>query len=255
ATPKMSSYLVELAVGDFEYIEGTAEGIAIRVWTTPGKKQMGSFALECAKNFLRYYNQYFEIKYPWEKLDLIAFPDFEAGAMENTAAITFREQDLLIDDKLASVDAHKEVALVLSHEMAHQWFGDLVTMQWWDDIWLNEGFASWIETKAPGVWKPEWNIRLDEVLSSERALDLDSLANTRPIQQSAETPDEIYELFDGIAYSKTAAVLRMLETYLGPETFRAAVNRYIKEHAYGNATADDFWRAMAAASNLPVDQI
>src|SRR5262249_19129163 len=200
-------------------------------------------------------NQYFEIKYPWEKLDLIAFPDFEAGAMENTAAITFREQDLLIDDKLASVDAHKEVALVLSHEMAHQWFGDLVTMQWWDDISLNEGFASWIETKAPGVWKPEWNIRLDEVLSSERALDLDSLANTRPIQQSAETPDEIYELFDGIAYSKTAAVLRMLETYLGPETFRAAVNRYIKEHAYGNATADDFWRAMAAASNLPVDQI
>jgi puromycin-sensitive aminopeptidase len=254
-TPKMSSYLVELAVGDFEYIEGTSEGIPIRVWTTPGKKQMGTFALECAKNFLQYYNHYFEIKYPFEKLDLIAFPDFEAGAMENVAAITFREEDLLLDDKLASVDAHKQVAIVISHEVAHQWFGDLVTMQWWDDIWLNEGFASWMEYKPPAVWKPEWNLNLDEVLSSGRALDVDSLANTRPIQQAAETPDEIYELFDGIAYGKTAAVLRMLETYLGPETFRAGVNRYIKEHAYGNATADDFWRAMAAASNLPVDQI
>ncbi len=255
ATPKMSSYLVALAVGDFEYIGGEADGIPIRVWTTPGKKQLVSFALECAENFLRYYDRYFEIKYPFEKLDIIAFPDFAAGAMENTAAITYREVLLLIDDKHASVDAHKAVAVVLSHEMAHQWFGDLVTMQWWDDVWLNEGFANWLESKPVAAWKPEWNLELDDVRASGGALNVDALANTRPIQQKAETPAQIQELFDGIAYEKAAAVLHMIEAYMGPESIRAGVNEYLKQHAYGNATADDFWRTLATVSRKPVDSI
>jgi aminopeptidase N/puromycin-sensitive aminopeptidase len=162
---------------------------------------------------------------------------------------------LLLDDKNASVGLHKEVALVVAHEMAHQWFGDLVTMQWWDDIWLNEGFATWMESKAVEAWKPEWNIDLDDVEGTVQALNVDSLKNTRPIHQAAETPGEIQELFDGIAYGKTAAVLRMLEAYLGPESFRQGVDAYLKKHEYANATATDFWSALTAVSKKPVDQV
>ncbi len=254
-TAKMSSYLVAVAVGDFEYIEGSADGIPIRVYATPGKKQLGTFALVAAEQCMKYFNGYFGIRYPFEKLDLIALPDFAAGAMENTGAITFREVALLMDDKQASVDQHKGVALVIAHEMAHQWFGDLVTMKWWDDVWLNEGFATWMESKPVAAWKPEWNLQLDDVLQTSGALNVDSLANTRPIHQAAETPEQIQELFDGIAYGKAAAVLRMLEAYLGPEVFRAGVNQYVKQHAYGNATADDFWSVLAAVSNKPVDRV
>ena len=259
-SPKMSSYLAAFVVGDFEYIEGSADGIPIRVYSTPGKKQLGTFALEATENFLRYFNQYFGIKYPYGKLDLIGLPDFSAGAMENIALITSREALLQVDDQHASLGLRKFIAIVISHEIAHQWFGDLVTMQWWDDIWLNEGFANWIESKPVEAWKPEWEPVLDEVNgdpinSTLGALNVDSLASTRAIQQPAETPAQIQELFDGIAYGKTGAVLRMLEAYLGPETFRAGVNEYLKEHAYGNSTADDFWSTLARISKKPVDTI
>ena len=254
-SPKMSSYLAALVVGNFEYIEGEADGISIRVYSTPGKKEMGRFALETAEHVLSYYDKYFSIKYPYGKLDLIGIPDFSAGAMENTGCITFREVILLIDEKHGSVGLKKEIASVIAHEMAHQWFGDLVTMKWWDDIWLNEGFATWMSSKPIEAWKPEWNFNLDDVSDTDRTLNTDSLANTRPIHQAAETPAQIQELFDGIAYGKAAAVLRMLEAYLGEQTFRAGVNAYIQKHQYANATADDFWDAQAKTSKKPVDQI
>jgi aminopeptidase N len=254
-TPKMSSYLVAIAVGDFEYIEGSADGIPIRVYTTPGKKHLATFALEVSEQCLRYFNQYFGIKYPFEKLDMIAVPDFASGAMENTAAIGFSELDLLVDSKDASTEQQKSVATTVAHEIAHQWFGDLITMAWWDDLWLNEGFANWMQNKPLAAWKPEWNLPLDAVGSSNIALDLDSLANTRPVHQAAETPEQINELFDHIAYNKAAAVLEMVEAYLGPATFRAGVNEYLNQHMYGNATASDFWSTMAAVSQQPVDRI
>ena len=254
-TPKMSSYLAALVVGNFEYIEGEADGIPIRVYSTPGKKEMGKFALETAEHVLSYYDKYFSIKYPYGKLDLIGLPDFSAGAMENTGCITFREVLLQIDEKQGSVGLKKTIASVIAHEMAHQWFGDLVTMKWWDDIWLNEGFATWMSSKPIEAWRPEWNFNLDDVSQAQQTLDTDSLANTRPIHQAAETPAQIQELFDGIAYGKAAAVLRMLESYLGEETFRAGVNAYIQKHQYANATADDFWSAQARTSKKPVDQI
>lgn len=254
-SPRMSSYLAALVVGNFEYVEGKADGIPIRVWSTPGKKEMGTFALETAEHVLSYYDKYFSIKYPYGKLDLIGIPDFSAGAMENTGCITFREVILLIDDKHGSVGLKKEIASVIAHEMAHQWFGDLVTMKWWDDIWLNEGFATWMSSKPIEAWKPEWNFQLDDVNDTAQTMNTDSLENTRPIHQAAETPAQIQELFDGIAYGKAAAVLRMLESYLGEQTFRAGVNAYIQKHQYGNATADDFWSAQAKTSKKPVDQI
>jgi aminopeptidase N len=254
-TAKMSSYLAALVVGNFEYVEGEADGIPIRVYATTGKKETGKFALESAQHILSYYDKYFGIKYPYGKLDLIGLPDFSAGAMENTGCITFREVILLIDEKQGSVDLKKTIASVIAHEMAHQWFGDLVTMKWWDDVWLNEGFATWMSSKPVQAWKPEWNFNLDDVSGTGGTLNVDSLANTRPIHQAAETPAQIQELFDGIAYGKAASVLRMLESYLGEETFRAGVNAYLNQHKYANATAEDFWQAQAQTSKKPVDQI
>jgi aminopeptidase N/puromycin-sensitive aminopeptidase len=254
-TAKLSSYLAALVVGNFEYVEGSAAGVPIRVYSTPGKKEMGKFALESAEHILDYYDKYFGIKYPYGKLDLIGLPDFSAGAMENAGCITFREVILLIDEKQGSVDLKKSIASVISHEMAHMWFGDLVTMKWWDDIWLNEGFATWMSSKPLEKWKPEWNYDLDDVSGTGETINIDSLANTRPIHQAAETPAQIQELFDGIAYGKAASVLRMLEAYLGEETFRAGVNAYLEQHQYANSTADNFWETQARTSKKPVDQI
>jgi aminopeptidase N/puromycin-sensitive aminopeptidase len=254
-TAKMSAYLAALVVGNFEYIEGSVDGIPIRVYSTPGKKEMGKFALDAAEYIVGYYDKYFGIKYPYGKLDLIGLPDFSAGAMENVGCITFREVILLIDEKQGSIDLKKTIASVTAHEIAHMWFGDLVTMKWWDDVWLNEGFATWMSSKPVEKWKPEWNFDLDDVSGTGGTLNVDSLANTRPIHQAADTPAQIQELFDGIAYGKAASVLRMLESYLGEETFRAGINAYLKQHQYGNATADDFWDAQAKTSKKPVDKI
>jgi aminopeptidase N len=254
-SPRMSSYLVALTVGDWKCVSDHTDGVKVSVCTVPGKENLTAFPLAASKAILHYYDSYYGIKYPLPKLDHIAVPDFQAGAMENWGAIIYRESALLIDDKTASVDAKQEIGSVIAHEMAHQWFGDLVTMEWWDDIWLNEGFATWMAPHPLAVWKPEWREGQQVVQEADQAMAGDSVKNTRPIHQDAETRAEIEQLFDGIAYGKSAAVLHMLESYLGPETFRAGVNLYLKEHAYGNATAADFWSAEARASKKPVDQI
>ncbi len=254
-SPKMSSYLVALTVGDWKCVSDHTDGVKVSVCTVPGKENLAQFPLEASKYILHYYDQYYGIKYPLPKLDNIAVPDFQAGAMENWGAIIYRESALLVDDKTASVGTKQNVADTIAHEMAHQWFGDLVTMAWWDDIWLNEGFATWMTPHPLAQWKPEWMEGQQVADNTERALSGDGSRNTRAIHQEAETRGEIEQLFDGIAYGKSAAVLHMLEAYLGPETFRQGVNLYLKEHAYGNATAADFWTAMAHASKQPIDQI
>ena len=254
-SPKMSSYLVALTVGDWKCISDHTDGVKVSVCTVPGKENLAQFPLQASKAFLHYYDSYFSVKYPLPKLDNIAVPDFQAGAMENWGAIVYRETALLIDEKTASVDAKQGVAETIAHEMAHQWFGDLVTMKWWDDIWLNEGFATWMSSHPVAAWKPDWMGSQDVVENTDRSLTVDSVQNTRPIHQEAETRAQIEQLFDGIAYGKSASVLHMLESYLTPESFRAGVNLYLKQHAYGNATAADFWNAMTTATHKPVDEI
>ncbi len=254
-TPKMSTYLLAFLVGDFQCVSGRSDGIPIRACATPDKVQLGQFAVSAAEFILHYYNAYFGIKYPMPKLDMIALPDFEAGAMENFGAITYRETDLLIDPKTATLDQKKRVAVVVAHEMAHQWFGDMVTMQWWNNIWLNEGFASWMQNKASAAWHPEWHYSQDDAVTLNATLNLDSLATTHAIRAEANTPGEINEMFDGISYGKGGAVLAMVENYLGKETFRQGVHNYLAAHMYGNATAEDFWNAQTAASKKPVDKI
>ena len=254
-SPKMSTYLAAWMVGDFQCLEGQADGIPIRVCAVPEKKDLTSFALVSAENILKFYDNYYDTKYPYGKLDIIAFPDFSAGAMENTAAITYRESLLTIDDKTASVDSHEQVVSVLAHEMAHQWFGDLVTMQWWDDIWLNEGFATWMAWKPIEAWKPEWHGERSEIQETIGSLGTDSISSVPAIRAKAETPAEIQNLFDGVAYGKAASVLRMVEAYVGPEVFRKGANAYLAKHSYANATAEDFWNQMTSTSGKPVDKI
>ncbi len=254
-TPKMSTYLVAFLVGDFKCLAGQSDGVPIRACATPDKVQFAQFALSGAEFFLHYYDTYFGIKYPMPKLDMIAIPDFEAGAMENFGAITYRETAMLVDEKTASLDAQKIVAVDVAHEMAHQWFGDMVTMDWWNNIWLNEGFATWMSYKPLAAWKPEWDIPQDQASDLNKTLDLDGGRITRTIRARAETPAEINEMFDGITYGKAAAVLLMTENYLGDEAFRAGVHRYLQAHMYGNATAEDFWNTLKQSSGKPVDKI
>jgi aminopeptidase N len=254
-TPKMSTYLVAFLVGDFKCTEGKSEGVPIRACSTPDKVELTKFALESAKYVLHYYNAYFGIKYPMPKLDMVALPDFEAGAMENFGCITYRETDLLVDSKTGNIPEKKRVAVVVAHEMAHQWFGDMVTMQWWDNLWLNEGFATWMETKPLAEWKPEWNYPQDDAQDLDQTLNLDAQKTTRTIRATANTPDEINEMFDGIAYGKAGAVIGMVEHYIGKEVFQQGVHNYLQAHLYANATAEDFWNAQTANSHLPVDKI
>ena len=256
-TKKMSTYLVAMIVGDFvcREREGGVDGTPLRICSTPDKRALTGYALEAAEQQLRFFNNYFGIPYPFGKLDIVAVPDFAAGAMENVGAITFRERLLLVDPERASLGVRKQVAAILSHEIAHMWFGNLVTMKWWDDIWLNEGFATWSESKPVAVWRPEWNLPVDEAAATQSALGLDALRTTRPIRTTVETPEEINEVFDGIAYEKSAAVLRMVEGFVGEEAFRKGVSSYLSKYAYGNAAGEDFWTEMTAITGRPVDRI
>src|SRR5262249_16487397 len=194
-------------------------------------------------------------KYPFEKLDMLAIPDYEWGGMENTAAIFYRENALLMDEASASIFTKVGHADVVAHEIAHQWFGDLVTAAWWDDICVNEGCARWMERKPVMAWHPEWHVEQDEAASAQQVIGVDSLSAARAIHGDPRTSAEIKEMFDGITYQKGAAVLGMLESYVGPEVFRKGVNAYLQAHANGNATSADFWQAMAKVSGKPVDKI
>jgi puromycin-sensitive aminopeptidase len=256
-TPKMSTYLLAFIIGDLAHIEQYADnGTLMRIWTTRGNETQGEFALETSVNLLTFFNEYFGIPYPLPKMDHIALPDFAAGAMENWGAITYREAALLVDPKNTSASTKQRVASIISHEMAHMWFGDLVTMDWWNDLWLNESFASWMGDKAVDAIHPEWEV-WTEFLNADTgsAFSLDSLKNSHPIEQEVNNPDEIGALFDAISYSKGGSVLRMLEDYLGAKDFRKGINLYLTKHSYQNAQTQDLWNSLAEVSGKPVSKI
>ncbi len=251
-TPRMSTYLLHLSVGRWDRISTVSEGVEIGVYVPPGRAKDGEFALDVAKRLLPWYNAYFDTPYPLPKLDLVAIPDFAAGAMENWGAMTFRETALLAPPEGASARNLQRVAVVVAHEMAHQWFGDLVTMTWWDDLWLNEGFASWMEVKAVDALFPEWGMwELFQSEDKNEALEMDALAETHPIEVPVRDPGEINEIFDAISYTKGGSLLRMLETALGPEPFRSSLAAYFRRYAYGNATTADLWRSLSDPSFDP----
>ncbi|EDO44762.1 predicted protein [Nematostella vectensis] len=253
-TPIMSTYLLAFVVGEFDYVEGSdSDGVAVRVYTPKGKSIQGQFALEVAVKTLPFYKDYFGIKYPLPKMDLIAIPDFAAGAMENWGLVTYRETALLIDPENSSSATKQWVALVVGHEIAHQWFGNL---EWWTHLWLNEGFASWIEYLCVDHCFPEYDIWTQFVTSDlARALELDALKNSHPIEVPVGHPAEIDEIFDAISYSKGASVIRMLHQYIGDKDFRAGLNQYLNKFKYSNASTDDLWDYLGEASGKPVAKV
>ena len=252
-TPVVSTYLIYLGVGEFEYLTGKTGKVQIRVITTKGNKSKGQYSLDLGKKLLTSYEKYFGIKYPLPKLDLIAIPDFAAGAMENWGAITFRETILLYDPKTSSTRTKQFIAEVISHEIAHQWFGNLVTMKWWNDLWLNESFATFMATKFVDQFYPEWNL-WDQFIEDamNTAMGLDSLKTTHPIDVTVNSPAEIREIFDAISYDKGGCVLRMLENYVGETNFRTGLKNYLSTFKYGNAQGQDLWDAIGKASKMPV---
>ncbi|OGH25027.1 MAG: hypothetical protein A3B47_02950 [Candidatus Levybacteria bacterium RIFCSPLOWO2_01_FULL_39_24] len=256
-TPKMSTYLLALIVGKFEHIEvKTKAGVKVRVFTTFGKKHQAKFALNTAKKCLEFYEDYFGIPYPLPSLDLIAIPDFASGAMENWGAVTYRETALLVDEELSSTVNKQWVALVIAHELAHMWFGNLVTMEWWTHLWLNEGFASYIEYLAVDKIFPAWHIWTQFVyMDHSKALELDGLKNTHPIEVEVHHPSEISEIFDAVSYSKGASIIRMLANYLGEKVFQKGLQSYLKKHQYSNATTLDLWAALEKVSGRKVKKI
>lgn len=253
-TPKMSTYLLAFVYGDIKYKESkTKQGVKVRTYATPENVEITNFALEVAVKVLDFYNDYFGIDYPLSKCDLIALPDFASGAMENWGCITFREQAMLVDPNHTSLGSKQYVALVVAHELAHQWFGNLVTMRWWNDLWLNEGFASWIEYLAIDNLFPEWKMWTQFVVDEQQqALKMDALEHTHPIEVPVNHPDEIRTIFDAISYSKGASVIHMLHDYLGGDVFRDGLRYYLKKHSYGNTHTIDLWSAFEEVAHKPV---
>ncbi len=257
-SPKMSSYLLHLTVGDLERISRTVAGVEIGVVTRRGASETGRFALDSAVEILPWYNEYFGMPYPLPKLDMIAVPGSSQffAAMENWGAIMYFEQALLMDPRLSSESDRLNVYDAVAHEMAHQWFGNLVTMTWWDDLWLNEGYATWMAEKAASTLHPQWNTPLLAVKwSREYALRSDASDATHPIVRPVPSVEAANQAFDSIAYNKGSAVVRMLESSLGETGFRDGIRRYMRQYAYGNAVTDQLWSELAAATNRPVIDI
>jgi puromycin-sensitive aminopeptidase len=255
-TMPMSTYLVAFVVGPFERTgPEVVEGVPLGVLAVPGKSHLTRFAMERGAHALRFFARYFEIPYPGDKLDHVAIPDFAFGAMENLGCVTYREHALLVDPAVASQLELQRVASVIAHETAHMWFGDLVTMKWWNGIWLNEAFATFMELAADDDFRPEWLVWAAFGNSKASALSTDGLRSTRPIEFPVGRPEEAEAMFDVLTYQKGAAVLRMLEQYLGPETFRKGISHYLSTHAYGNTDTGDLWDAIEAVSGEPVRSI
>lgn len=253
---KMSTYLLAFVVGKLVATQPlSVDGVDVRIWTIPSKQHLTCFGLETAAFSLRYFRQYFGCPYPGDKLDLLGIPDFAAGAMENLGCVTFREEALLVDHKSASQAALDRVAEVVAHELAHMWFGDLVTMAWWEGLWLNEAFATFMAAKCVDSWKKDWGIWERFALSRSAAMRTDALKSTRPVQFVVDHPDEAAAMFDILTYQKGCSVMRMLEQYLGEETFRKGIALYMERHAYGNTHGEDLWRALTDESGEDVAAI
>ena len=256
-TMKMSTYLVACIVGPFESTETMdVDGVPLRIIAPRGKGHLTSFALECGAFCLRYLSDYYGIPYPGDKVDMVAIPDFAFGAMENLGCITYRETALLVDETQATQAELVRILDVIAHELAHMWFGDLVTMKWWDGIWLNEAFATFMEMKATDAMKPEWK-RWVSFGAVERpwAYETDSLASTRPVEFEVMSPEEANEMFDALTYGKGSSVLRMIEQHLGEDAFREGVDRYLRKHAYSNTVTNDLWHGLDEASGIDVGTI
>ena len=255
-TMKMSTYLVAFIVGKIEPTEPTMVGrTPLRLWAVPGKKHLATFGQDIAAASLSFFETYYGIPYPGDKLDLLAIPDFASGAMENLGAITYRETALLVDRQSATHGELERVADVVAHENAHMWFGDLVTMSWWNGLWLNEAFATFMEMMAVDVWKPEWK-RWDSFgVSRAAAFSVDGLQSTRPIEYPVQAPKDADAMFDVLTYEKGASVLRMLEQHIGPMVFRDGVRDYLQAHAYGNADTNDLWVSLGKIAKQPVPEL
>jgi puromycin-sensitive aminopeptidase len=255
-TMKMSTYLVAFVVGPLVVTDPVdVDGVPLRVACVPGREPLTAFALEIGAHALRFLAGYFDIPYPAGKLDLVALPDFAFGAMENLGCVTFRETALLVDPASSSRVELERVADVVSHEIAHMWFGDLVTMKWWNGIWLNEAFATFMELATVDAYRPEWERWVS--FSTERAVAMvtDALASTRPIEYEVVSPGDAEGMFDVLTYQKGGAVLRMLETYLGPDRFRDGIRLYLDRHRYANTETTDLWDAIEEATGEPVRTI
>jgi len=255
-TMKMSTYLVALVIGKLEAKEPVmVDGTPVRVWTPAGKTHLASFAIDIASASLSFFNRYYGIKYPGEKLDLVAVPDFMFGAMENLGCVIFRENALLVDEKTAAHPELERVADVVAHELAHMWFGDLATMRWWNGLWLNEAFATFMEMLAIDDWHPDWK-RWDTFgVSRGAAFSTDGLLSTRPIEFTVRKPEDAEGMFDVLTYEKGASVLRMLEQFLGGENFRLGISHYLNNHKYANTETTDLWDAIEEKSEQPVRQM
>jgi len=255
-TMKMSTYLVAFIVGELDVTDTVdVDGIPLRIAFPPGKAHLTDFALDIAAHSLRYYAKYYDIPYPGGKMDKIAIPDFAWGAMENLGAVTYRETALLVDVHKATQNEMMRVAEVIAHEIAHMWFGDLVTMKWWNGIWLNEAFATFASMKCVDAYRPDWKVWLTFSGDRVHSMETDALAATRPIEFPVASPEEANAMFDSLTYEKGASILRMLEQYLGEEAFRLGVSNYLKENAYGNTDGEDLWSALEEASGEPVMEI
>eukprot|EP00262_Sarcandra_glabra_P014364 TRINITY_DN419_c0_g1_i1.p1 TRINITY_DN419_c0_g1~~TRINITY_DN419_c0_g1_i1.p1 ORF type:complete len:866 (+),score=159.90 TRINITY_DN419_c0_g1_i1:322-2598(+) len=255
-SPIMSTYLVAVIIGLFDYVEDLMpDGIKVRVYTQVGKKNQGKFALDVAVRTLDLYKTYFAMPYSLPKLDMVAIPDFSAGAMENYGLVTYRETALLYDDCHSAAANKQRVAIVVAHELAHQWFGNLVTMEWWTHLWLNEGFATWVSYLAADNLFPEWKIWTQFLDQTTDGLRLDGLAESHPIEVEINHAGEIDEIFDAISYRKGASIIRMLQSYLGAECFQRSLASYIKRYACSNAKTEDLWAVLEEESGEPVNML